>query len=358
MIDSPYQKLQQFLDQFPLGFPATESGVELEILKRLFTPEEAEVAVILTPFPEEVSEIAERSGLPQKELENRLDLMSRKGLVFRVRRSGKTLYNTAPFMIGLYEYSVKIIDKDLAQLFKKYYESAYVDEMGASDVPGFKVLPVDENIESDTVLIPSYQLKESIKTARKIAVAECVCRKEARLTGEACEHPMETCLSFGAAADYYIENGMGREVTAEEAIRIIDEADKSGLVHAGANTKHLSNVCNCCPCCCASMKGITKRGYDKHKYLNALFEARVDAETCTSCEACHGRCPVGAITMLNTATVDRTRCLGCGLCASACPINAITLILRADREEPFDRVLEMGAAILEGKRKKSDNHRD
>ncbi|MBI4831698.1 MAG: 4Fe-4S binding protein [Candidatus Lindowbacteria bacterium] len=352
MSDSAYLKLREFLDQFPLGFPATDSGVEIEILKRLFTPEEAEVAVLLTPFPEEVSSIASRTGLREAELGKKLDSMSKKGLVFRIRRGGDTLYNSAPFMIGLYEYSVKQIDADLARLFKKYYESAYVDEMGASDVPGFKVLPVDENIEAGAVLIPSYQLKESIKAARKIAGAECVCRKESRLTGEPCEHPIETCLSFGAAAEYYVENGIGREITAEEAIKIVDEADKSGLVHAGANTKHLSNVCNCCPCCCASMKGITQRGYDKHKYLNALFEAHVDKDACTNCEACVGRCPVGAITMLEAATVDRAKCLGCGLCASGCPVTAITLVLREDREEPFERVLEMGAAILDGKQKK------
>jgi Pyruvate/2-oxoacid:ferredoxin oxidoreductase delta subunit len=349
--DSSYIKLQQFLDQFPLGYPRTESGIEIEILKRLFTPEEAEAAVLLTPFPEEASEIARRAGLEAKALEQRLETMSKKGLIFRIRRGGKTLYNAAPFMIGLYEYSVGKIDKPLAELFKEYYESAYVDEMGASGVPGFKVLPVEENIQPETALIPAYHLKESIKTARKIAVAECVCRKETRLTGEPCDHPMETCLSFGAAAEYYVENGIGREITVEEAIRIVDEADRSGLVHAAANTKHLSNVCNCCPCCCASMKGITKRGYDKSRYLNALFEARVDKEACTNCEACFVRCPVGAISMLDAASVDRAKCLGCGLCASACPTNAITLLLREDRQEPFERIMEMGAAILEGKQK-------
>lgn len=96
-------------------------------------------------------------------------------------------------------------------------------------------------------------------------MAECICRKEAELTGSACDHPRETCLGFGAAAEYYIENGIGREIDAEQAIRILEECDRSGLVHAGVNTRHLSNLCNCCPCCCASMKGITKLGMDKRK---------------------------------------------------------------------------------------------
>jgi electron transport complex protein RnfB len=160
---------------------------------------------------------------------------------------------------------------------------------------------------------------------------------------------METCLSFGAAADYYVESGLGREITADEAITILERADASGLVHAGANSKHLSNICNCCPCCCASMKGITKRGHDKHKYMNALFEAAVDEAECSSCYLCVDRCPVGAIAVEDSTSVDRSKCLGCGLCASDCPTDAIKLVLRPDREEPFDRITEMGIEVLKRK---------
>jgi Pyruvate/2-oxoacid:ferredoxin oxidoreductase delta subunit len=352
MSDAAYIELQEFLNQFPLGFPKTESGIEIEILKRLFEEEEARLAVILTPFPEQVSQIAARAEQDESELEKKLESMSRKGLVFRARRQGKTFYNAAPFMIGLYEYSVKTIDKRLAELFKEYYESAYLDEMGASDIPGFKVVPVEQSVRDDSALLPFHKLEESVRAARKIAVTECVCRKEARLLGKGCDHPIEACLSFGIAAEYYIENGMGREISAPEAIKIIEETDRSGLVHASANSKHLSNICNCCPCCCASMKGITTRGHDRRKYMNALFEALVDEESCTVCEVCVERCPVGAITIEQTAIVDRGKCLGCGVCAGACPTESIALRLREDREEPFDKVFELGVAILEAKANK------
>lgn len=350
MPDPAYESLHEFLDMFPLGFPKTDSGVELKILERLFTIEEAETAVLLTPFPQEAGQIAERAGLDAEELEEKLESMSRKGLVFRVCREGRTLYNAAPFMIGLYEYSVNKVDEELAALYQEYYETAYMEEMGASNVPGFKVIPVAEHIEADFVLFPYANLVADIEAASKISVTECICRKEARLVGKGCDHPMETCLSFGAAAEYYIENGIGREITAAQAIEIVREADRAGLVHAGTNTMHLSNLCNCCGCCCASMKGITTRGHDKHRYLNALFEAVVDVDGCTACEECVGRCPVGAITVEESALVDRRRCLGCGLCASACPAEAVTMLLREDREEPFDRVLTLGVAILEGKK--------
>jgi len=101
------------------------------------------------------------------------------------------------------------------------------------------------------------------------------------------------------------------------------------------------------------MKGITKKGHDKHKYMNALFEAVVDEEECIGCEECIERCPVKAITVEDTARVNMEKCLGCGLCAGVCSTEAITLRLKEDMEEPFDRVLTLGLAILEGKKKKA-----
>src|SRR4030042_2708167 len=275
MPEEDYQRLREFLDQLPLGFPATPSGVEKKILKKLFTEEEARTAVLLSPLPEDTGRISARAGWEEGQLEEKLEKLSGKGLIYRARHEGKTYYNTAPFMIGIYEYSVEKMDDELASLYKQYYEEAYMEEMGASDVPGFKVLPIGEPVQADLALFPLYDLVEQIKQARVISVAECICRKESRLTGEGCDHPRETCLSFGAAAEYYIENNIGREVTPEEAIAIVETADRAGLVHAGVNTEHLSNICNCCPCCCASMKGMVQKGLDKRCFMNALFEAVV-----------------------------------------------------------------------------------
>jgi len=349
-VDS-YEKLREFLDQFPIGFRKTQSGIEIEILKRLFTEEEAELTTFLTIRPERARSIARRANKNLAEIEKKLESMAKKGLIFRSRRDNKTLYNAAPFMIGLYEYSVKKIDKGLAQLFKDYYYEAGLEEIGASNIPGFKVIPLEETIQTETTLFPYQMLENSIRNARVIAVADCVCRKEAQLLGDGCDHPIETCLSFGTAAEYYIENGMGREITAEEAIEIIKETDESGLVHAGANSKHLSNICNCCPCCCISMKGMTQFGQDKQKFMNAMFESMIGEEACNACGNCVERCPVEAITIEDIAIVDRDLCLGCGLCTSVCPEETISLKPREDAVEPFNRVLEMGAAIIEAKKR-------
>jgi len=347
MSETPYQELREHLDRNSLGFPETDSGVEIRILEKLFSEDEAEFAMLMTPLLENVDQIAERTGLGKTDLEERLESMSKKGLLFRIRRSGVTTYRLAPFMIGLYEYSVDRIDRELALLFREYYDSAYLGIIGASGVPGFKVIPVSENIDTDQVLLPFHTLEGKIRDARKISVAECVCRKESQLIGDGCDYPIGNCLHFGVAAEYYIENGSGREINAEEAIEILREADRAGLVHAGANSKHLSNICNCCPCCCASMKGITELGHDKHRYLNALYEAIVDREACIECEDCAQNCPVDAMQLEDAIQVDRQRCLGCGICATHCASDAISMHLREDREEPFDSLSEMGRAVYQ-----------
>ncbi|MFX0081889.1 MAG: hypothetical protein ACFE94_09065 [Candidatus Hodarchaeota archaeon] len=52
-----YRRLQEHLDSMPVGYPATKSGVEIKILKHLFTPEEAEVALKLKFQPESLKKI-------------------------------------------------------------------------------------------------------------------------------------------------------------------------------------------------------------------------------------------------------------------------------------------------------------
>jgi electron transport complex protein RnfB len=340
MSEETFVKLREYINNNSFAFPGTSSGVELKILKQLFTPEDAEMILKLKPSRERetADQIAKRTGLDRNIVEKELESLSKKGLIFRIRRAGVTIYNLAPFMIGLYEYSVNKVDEDLAHLYREYFDTKFIYELAKRNTPGFKVIPIEETIEPDTVLVPYQKLKESVKEARVISVAECICRKEGRLVRGGCDkdYPTENCLSFGAAAEYYIENGIGREITAEEAIKILDEADEAGLVHAGANKTHLSNICNCCPCCCGLMRGITQFGFDKHKFMNAIFESIIDKDLCIACNNCVERCPVGAISMEEDfAVVDRNKCLGCGLCHRTCPEEAITLQLREDRVEPF-----------------------
>lgn len=67
--------LQRHLDRTPVGFPATDSGVEIRILKRLFTPGDARLALCLSALPEPPSTIHKRVGkdISREALEAELD---------------------------------------------------------------------------------------------------------------------------------------------------------------------------------------------------------------------------------------------------------------------------------------------
>jgi hypothetical protein len=83
-INTIYRELQQHIDKsMPVGFPATESGAELRILKHLFSPEDARLALNLGPLPETLDEIYQRVkeiGMTIEELEEKLDSLVMKSI--------------------------------------------------------------------------------------------------------------------------------------------------------------------------------------------------------------------------------------------------------------------------------------
>ena len=127
-----YRRLQERLDELPVGYPATESGVELRILKRLFTPEEAEVALGLSAVPETVETIRHRlPGRTTEELERMLDRMVEKGAIFGGRmlaRGGAKRYSRAPLVIGMYEAQVDRLTKELQQDFEQYAREGFATD--------------------------------------------------------------------------------------------------------------------------------------------------------------------------------------------------------------------------------------
>lgn len=146
---SIYEKVRERLDKFPQGFPKTASGVELEILKTLFSPEEAELLLFLSPaIPAPASAIAGKAGKEVKETEDVLYRMSQRGLIFRVRPPGSpNLYFLVPWVVGIWEFQLKNLNLDNIQLFERYHEEGMVSERKRSKTGGFRVVPVEKEIQ-------------------------------------------------------------------------------------------------------------------------------------------------------------------------------------------------------------------
>ena len=128
-----YRRLQRHLDTLPIPYPPTPSGVELSILRRLFTPEEAEVALGLSAVPEPVEKIQGRMpGQTEEELERILDRLVEKGAIFggRLLASGKgKRYSRAPLAIGMYEAQVDRLTKELQQDFEQYAREGFASAL-------------------------------------------------------------------------------------------------------------------------------------------------------------------------------------------------------------------------------------
>lgn len=329
--DAVYRKLAKHLDRLPGGFPATESGVEIRILKRLFMPWEAETAIALSPKPEPASDIAQRLGAEESELAELLETMSKKGLILRSAKNGQNFYMSAQFVVGIWEYHVNDLDEGLIRDFNEY--SPYLMKGWVKQkTKQMRVVPVSASISAEMHVSPYEEAEKLIRQQSKIVVAPCICRKEQRMIGKGCGKLDEACLVFGGGAYFYEENGLGRPVSQEEALDILNKGMEAGLVVQPGNAQKPLNICLCCGCCCQILKNLNTLE-SPAKAVCSNYYALVDSENCTACGICQERCQMNAITVDETAQVNGERCIGCGLCVPTCPSDA----LRLAEKEPSER---------------------
>ncbi len=340
-----YQALREHLDSLPAGFPATDGGVEIRILKRLFNPEEAGLAVHLRPKLEPVKVVAERAGMTEAEMAPLLNEMARKGLIFSIETGDRPpAYMAAQFVVGIWEYHVNELDEGFARDMEEYLP--FLTKEAFDHLPQLRTIPVGKSIDAGMRVMPYEKAEELVRKQKKFLVAPCICRKEHQLKGEGCEKLMDACLVFGWGADYYDRNGIGRVITLEETLDILQKADEEGLVLQPSNSQEIVNICCCCGDCCQVLMHL--KSHPAPAVLAATaFVARVDVESCIGCETCLDRCQMDALSMENDhATVKRERCIGCGLCVSTCPSEAILLERKPEDEQSAVPKNQMEAFIL------------
>ena len=321
-----YRRLAKHLDDLPGGFPETKSGVELRILKRLFTPEDAELALSLTLIAEEPHVIAKRAGITVEDASKRLLEMEKKGLIYGTRSKDNIhRYTALQFIVGIWEFQVDKLNPELIRDVDEYMPY-WVDIDVWKKEPQIRSIPVREAIDSQ-LEVTSYESAEKLVNKKdKIAVAPCVCRTEQQMIGKGCDKPLETCLTFGTGAEFYVRNGMGRFITKEEALSILKKANTAGLVLSPGNSQEGTFICACCGCCCGVLR--TLKTYPKPATIvSSSFEAKLNKEKCVNCGVCIERCQMNALEFENgEISLNNDRCIGCGLCVTTCPTGALTLI--------------------------------
>lgn len=298
-----------------------------QIWKTVCSEEEAEIVNIL---PGTIGEIASKTGKSPKTLASMLKELFHRGVVFEGQKGGETVYRPPRHIIQFHDATLlwEEAPAALANLWVQFMEQEYptlLELVTRVNFPSFmRVVPINKTIASKSTVLTFEDAEAMIRSATTLAVTRCVCR----LSLKKCDNPLENCLQLNKGAEYTIKRGTGRKIDAEEALRILKEAEAHGLVHMTENRSVMGNaICNCCSCCCEMLR-FASDSKTKGVLAPSRYAAEVASDLCTSCGECRDICPMDAVTegAEGAYVVSHERCIGCGLCASVCPADAIALV--------------------------------
>jgi H+/Na+-translocating ferredoxin:NAD+ oxidoreductase subunit B len=331
MADDLYRQLQQHLDRMPIPFPATESGVEIRILKRLYTPEDARLTLCVSAIPEPPETILKRlkhTGMDLRRLRKTLDRMADEGLIERLRVKGKTVYGKSPLAIGIYERQVNRLTPELERDVRQYMREQFGEALFSAKTPQLRTIPVNKSITPERSVATYDNIREVVRRSDgPFATMNCICRQGKDLTGESCQQTevRENCLTIGEAARSMVDRDVAHFITRAQMLELLEKADEEGLVLQPQNTQDPLFVCCCCGCCCGVLT--TAKLFPKPaEFFQNNYYVAVDSEKCEICGTCETRCQMDAIsTESGACKVDLDHCIGCGLCVTTCPSEAIQL---------------------------------
>lgn len=350
-----YRKLGKKIDNLTIKAPWNEAFHA--ILKELYSSEEADLVVRMPYGLSNFDQIRKITKHESSRLQKLLESLCSKGLVMDLSLRGEYYYTPSPMVIGIFEFTMMRVGDNLnttewAKLFHAYLGSDgafYAANFGHQEkISPLRTLPHEDVIDTpDYLEVLDYEKATAIvEESRKFSIGICSCRHEKLHAGEKeCDVPLDTCSSFGTAADYMIRHNFGKEVDKTEMLENLARSKEMGLVFCADNVKNdISFICHCCGCCCNALLGISKFGYPAMVITSSFIAVR-DASLCTECGSCVETCPISAIEMLpqGDPKIDTSICLGCGVCALKCPSGALKLVKRSQRvfhpEDTFERVI-------------------
>jgi Fe-S-cluster-containing hydrogenase component 2 len=346
----------------PVGYPATKSGVEINLLKAIFTPEQAKISTHLDykhKTVDQIFETAKDEVGSKEELRRILDEIVPKGGISRRERDGKEQYAVIPLVLwGMYEYQLKRLTPEFLGDLGQYLQSEFGYELATAKLPKMRVIPIEESVEAEHRIATYDELRHLIERSREhLAIQECICKKVNDLQGKPCRvtDRREVCMSFGDLADLYTKEGWGRKISQGEAFEIARKSEEEGLVLMPGNEQEAAFICACCGDCCG-MLSMAKNFPRPAEIVASNYYAQVDTELCKGCRTCVKRCQTEAVKVENKiSSVDLARCIGCGLCVPTCPENARCLVKKAKETVPPETEENLFDAIMAGKKTQQQN---
>lgn len=353
-----YVKLRKHLDKQPVGYPATLNGVELRLLREIFTAEEAEAALHLDYRFASVDTVYQRaqSSFSIDTLKNLLESMESKGAVFVHLKNGEKHYALHPFVVGMFEMQIRRMTPNYYLATRDFMVQRFAIEYLTTEVPQMRVIPIEKSITPDHSIATYDEIRSLVEQAGdRICIADCICKTGKDLLGDSCgvTERREICMGFREFADTYARQGWGRMISQKEAMEILDQNEKDGLMLFPSTMQQPQFVCSCCSCCCGVIEMINSmpRPVD---FAAGNYDARVDTDACNGCRKCLRRCQMDAILYDDqtgkVTAIDPGRCIGCGLCVSSCKTGSVTLSKKSVEIVPpkdHDALMEL---IMENKK--------
>lgn len=333
----------------------TDSEVLLPMITSYVTPEEAG---FLAGFPRNVldrattvDELADAKGMDRDELAPKLKELCMKGLLNETREGDATRYSlNDSFFIFLraifWPRSANEAAKQTAPLVNKYFLGGWFDQWADVRIRGLRSLPINETIADAHEVLPFEDVLKVVDSFEYYSVSHCPCKTRHNMDPayQDSSWPTEVCLHFDELGRYIVANGMGREITKQETLRILRKAADAGLVHGISNwTDKPDTICNCCSDYCMWFESYRKLGH-RGSLDRSNYKVKARPETCKACALCVKRCPMDAIQLRvhadatnkfrKATSVDADACIGCGVCVHKCPTKSIVLERRQKTTTP------------------------